>query len=78
MSPADAKRLQIEIFRKMTPAQRVECAMRWTAFTNECARAGIRSQHPDWTPQRVDQELGRRITGIDVTKPPYCNGAETK
>lgn len=25
-------------------------------------------QYPTWTPEQVERELGRRITGIDVTK----------
>lgn len=63
-----AEELQLEIFRRMTPEQRVDCALRWTATTLEFARAGIRMQYPDWTPAQVERELGRRITGIDVTK----------
>lgn len=74
MKPADARKLQDEIFRRMTPAERIDCAMRWTAFTLEVARSGIRSQHPDWTPEQVERELGRRITGIDVTRLPPLRG----
>jgi len=61
-----AEELQIEIFRRMTPAQRVDCCLRWTQFTCELARSAIRQEHPDWTQSQVDRELGRRITGIDV------------
>lgn len=63
-----AEQIQLEIFRRMTPSERIDCAMRWTAFTLEVARGGIRSQHPDWTDEHVEREIGRRITGIDVTK----------
>ena len=66
--PQRAEQIQLEIFRRMTPGQRIECAMRWTAFTLDIARGGIRSQHPDWTDEHVEREIGRRITGIDVTK----------
>lgn len=52
----------------MTPAQRVECALRWTRLTYDLARSAIRQDHPDWTTAQIDRELGRRITGIDVTK----------
>lgn len=52
----------------MTPGQRVECCLRWTHFTCELARSAIRQDHPGWTEPDVDRELGRRITGIDVTK----------
>lgn len=59
---------QLDIFRRMTPSQRLECAFRWTNFTYEIARGAIRGEHPDWTDAHVDREIGRRITGIDVTK----------
>jgi|GEM_PF-1119770 len=63
-----ARQIQIEIFRRMTPEQRLDCCFRWTNLTYELSRIDIRAQHPDWTPLQVDREIGRRITGIDVTK----------
>ena len=60
--------IQLDIFRRMTPSERLDCAFRWTSFTYEIARGAIRGEHPDWTDARVDREIGRRITGIDVTK----------
>ncbi len=60
--------IQLEVLRRMTPAERLKCALRWTALTYELPRSAIRAEHPDWTPEQVDRELGRRITGIDVTK----------
>jgi hypothetical protein len=62
------EQVQVEIFRRMTPEQRGECCARWTELTYEFARAGVRSMHPDWTPAQIEREVGRRITGIDVTK----------
>jgi len=71
MSPSPrhstAEQFQTDIFRRMTPAQRVECSLRWTSLTCELARCAIRREHPHWTETEVDRELGRRITGIDVT-----------
>lgn len=58
-----AREIQTEIFRRMTPEQRLEYCFRWTELTYEVARGGIRSQHPDWTPEQIDREIGRRITG---------------
>lgn len=63
-SPGERK--QLEIFRRMTPAERIECCFRWTNLTYEIARSAIRGRHPEWTPIHVDREIGRRITGIDV------------
>jgi hypothetical protein len=74
----EALEKQREIIRNMTPAQRIEWAMRWTQFTLEFARATIRSQNPDWTPVQVERELGRRITGIDVTKLDWSKAYATR
>lgn len=63
-----AERKQLEIFRRMTPGERIECCFRWTNLTYEIARATIRRRHPEWTPMQVEHEIARRITGIDVGK----------
>jgi len=63
-----ARARQQEIFGRMTPEQRIACGLAWTRFTLEIARAGVRYDHPDWTPEQIDREIGRRITGIDVTR----------
>lgn len=61
-----ADELQIEIFRRMTPQQRLECALRWTNLTLALSRAGIRAGHPQWSAARVEREVFRRATGIDL------------
>ena len=45
--------MQIEIYRRMTPSQRIEISMHlyWTA--REMKAATLRSQHPDWNEERV-------------------------
>jgi hypothetical protein len=66
MSPQDAHRVQTDIFRRMTPQQRLDCCFRWTELTYELARGAIQKDHPDWTSLKVDREIGRRITGVDI------------
>jgi len=50
---------QVEIYRRMTPGRRLEIAeqMYWSA--RELKGAWLRSQHPDWTEEQVDQEVTR-------------------
>jgi len=50
---------QVEIYRRMTPGRRLEIAeqMYWSA--REMKAAWLRSQHPDWTEDQVDQEVTR-------------------
>jgi len=49
---------QIEIFRRMTPEQRWHAAHRlyWTMRRHKAAFLG--SQHPDWTDDKVESEVG--------------------
>ena len=61
-----ANEVQAQIFRRMTPAERLECCYQWTELAYELARAGVRIQHPEWTPAQVEREVGRRITGLDI------------
>ncbi len=50
---------QIAIFRRMTPEQRWRAANRlyWTARRHKAAY--LRSLHPDWSEDRVDDEVRR-------------------
>jgi hypothetical protein len=48
---------QIEIFKRMTPEQRWHAAHRlyWTMRRHKAAF--LRSQHPDWTDDKVEGEV---------------------
>jgi hypothetical protein len=48
---------QIEILRRMTPGQRWQAAHRlyWTCRRHKAAF--LRSQHPDWPEERVENEV---------------------
>jgi len=50
---------QIEIFRRMTPEQRWRAAHRlyWTMRRHKAAF--LRSQHPEWPEQKVEDEVRR-------------------
>ncbi|OGQ92133.1 MAG: hypothetical protein A2289_05060 [Deltaproteobacteria bacterium RIFOXYA12_FULL_58_15] len=48
---------QVEVFRRMKPAQRLDAAMRlyWTA--RELKTAAIEQQYPQWTAKQVRQAV---------------------
>jgi len=50
---------QIEVFRRMTPEQRWRAAHRlyWTMRRHKAAF--LRSQHPEWPEQKVEDEVRR-------------------
>ncbi|MEW6302136.1 MAG: hypothetical protein AB1705_01610 [Verrucomicrobiota bacterium] len=50
---------QIEIYRKMSGAKRLQIAedLYWTA--RKWKAAGVKAQHPDWTEEQVQDEVRR-------------------
>lgn len=48
-----ARERQIGIYRRMTPAQRIETAVQLSVAARELKAAALRSLHPDWDETRV-------------------------
>ena len=40
--------MQIAAYRRMTPAQKLDCLAEMYRFSRSLAEAGIRMRHPDW------------------------------
>jgi hypothetical protein len=63
-APADTDlevlRRQVERWRSMSPGSRAQIANQLSIDVTHIAVAGIRSQHPDATPDDVRRELARR------------------
>lgn len=57
MSPEAALQLQIKRYREMTSEQRVSIALGLHELACEMARMVIRHQHPDASPERVEELL---------------------
>ena len=55
----EAEEVQLEIYRKMSGAERLRLAFEISELTRALARAGIRADHPDWDEKQVDRELLR-------------------
>ena len=51
--------MQLEIRRKMSVAQRWQVALELSDFCLELRKAGLRSEHPDWTERQIVTELFR-------------------
>jgi hypothetical protein len=52
--------MQFRILQAMSGERRLRIACDMTDFLRDLAKAGIRSQHPDWTERQVILELLRR------------------
>lgn len=56
-SPAEAVKIQTEIYRHMTPNERWQEALRLNASARKLKAAGLRSQHPDWSEKKIQDEV---------------------
>lgn len=59
---AEAERIQREIIRKMTPAQKFAIAQGLYDTAWEIKRAALRAQHPDWSEEQVLARVKRIFT----------------
>ena len=53
--------LQIEGFRRMSPAQKIEMVARMYRTGIELKMAGLRLKHPDWPDERLEFEARRSL-----------------
>ncbi len=58
---ATADQVQIDIYRRMKPEERLAQAVRMNRTMRQLMDAGIRAEHPDWSDQQRQRELARRI-----------------
>ena len=59
VSAADAR--QVEIYRRMTPSQRLAQAMRMNSQARELMDSGLRATHPHWSAAERRRAIARRI-----------------
>ena len=58
----EADRIQREIIRKMTPAQKFAIAGELYKTAWEIKRSALRAQHPDWSNEQVHARVKRIFT----------------
>ncbi len=64
----EADAAQIEAYRRMGGAGRVEVMFRLTRMARGAAEAGIRSRHADYDDERVKLALARLLYGDDLVR----------
>ncbi|MBI4817953.1 MAG: hypothetical protein HY791_16955 [Deltaproteobacteria bacterium] len=55
----EAERIRREIFRRMTPTEKLEAASRLWTSARELKAAALRATHPDWTEEQIWKEVRR-------------------
>jgi hypothetical protein len=53
----------VEVLRRLTPAERLAIANRMWVSARKALLAMLRTDHPQWTNQQVEQEVARRMRG---------------
>ncbi len=61
MTPQQALEKQIELYRAMTPAQRLDIALELHEMACDLSRLGIRRQHPKADEAEMNRLLRERI-----------------
>jgi len=63
----DIRRIEViddqtaDMFRRMTPAQRVRVGFNARDFAKRVMAAGLQHQHPDWSKQQIELEVKARL-----------------
>lgn len=52
---------QIDIYRRMAPADRLRQAVRLNRQMRSLMDAGLRAQHPEWTGEQRQRRIAERI-----------------
>jgi hypothetical protein len=61
MTPTEGLQKQIEVYRRMTPQQRLQIGFGLYELARTLARQGVRHLHPDWDERQVQEEVNCRF-----------------
>ncbi|HEX6748586.1 MAG TPA: hypothetical protein VF092_14915 [Longimicrobium sp.] len=53
----------IAVLRGWTPEQRLQAAARHSRYMRRALRSQLESLHPEWSPERLQEEITRRYLG---------------
>jgi len=62
----EAARVQLAALRAMSGSRRAEIALEMSEAVRQTARAGIRSRHPEYTPEQVHLAFLRLLLGEEI------------
>lgn len=68
---AAADRVQLEAYRRMGGAARLEAAFRLIELARNASMGGIRARHPDYGEEQVRRAYARLVLGDALTRAVY-------
>jgi hypothetical protein len=63
---ADSRRVLAQVFRGMSPADKLSMVEEMSNDARELSRCGIRTRHPEYEPDEVEHALHRLLLGDDL------------
>lgn len=72
----EADRVQLEIFKKMTPEQRLRRGFELSALTRKLQATGVRMRHPEYSDTEVKFAVIRLNLGDDLFLKVYPEAAQ--
>jgi hypothetical protein len=67
----EAARVQREVYRRMSPARRLQLIFEMNESLRELLAAGVRSRHPDYTEAQIKLAVVRLWLGRDLFERAY-------
>jgi hypothetical protein len=67
----DASALQLDVYRRMSPAARLRIGLELTALSRRLLEDGVRRRHPEYDNQQVRVAFLRRWLGGDLFRRAY-------
>jgi hypothetical protein len=78
--PADttpeAWRVQLEIYRRMSPSKRLELALRMSDSMRAVVASGVRARHPEYDEEQIKHAVNRILLGDELFRKAFP-GVET-
>ena len=62
----DAARVQLEIYRRMRPSDRLRVALELTRLSRDLMASGIRARHPEYSDEELRWALLRSWLGAEM------------
>jgi len=72
----DAERVQIAIFRRMAPEQRLKSTIELSQTSRKLLAEGVRKRHPDYNEQQIKYAVFRLLLPYELFSAAYPNAKE--
>jgi hypothetical protein len=72
----DAARVQLQVYRRMAPSERLNVGLELTRMSRDLLAQGIRARHPEYSDDEVKWAVIRVWIGRDMFRLAYPHGPQ--